>query len=196
MNIDFSSLAPLASAVEQAGAPILAGALRAGSTVATAAPFPLNLVLPTVLNGLATAVGGNAADPSTITSQINPNDPTAVAKIQAIEDQHRADLQNAVDMAKLQTDQSALNPAAPAWLNLIIAGWRPAYAWSIVIWANVLLVRAFLGYSEGAGFLSMWGPIWATFGLMLGLRTVEKWGGVSSPMAVLPPVVRRIIKRR
>ena len=190
MNLDLSTLGPLAEAVEKAGAPILGGALRAASLVSGAAPFPLNAILPPILGALADAVGGSADDPNGIAQKIDA-DPAVVAdKIKAIEVTHADDLGSALDFSKLQVEQNEAELAAmPSfWGKVFFAGYRPLFMYSVVTWSNVLLIRAILGFSVSADFLVLWNPIWIAFGAQLGLRTVEKMGGVATDFVsrVLP----------
>jgi hypothetical protein len=195
MSLNFPDLAPLAGAVEKAGAPILGAALRAGSTVATAAPFPLNLVLPVVLNGVANAVGGDASNPAGMAQTINA-DPNAVAeKIQAVEDQHKDDLQNALDMAKLQTDQtgSYLTADIPNWMKFFFGGWRPMMGWlgSFVVFYQVIGVTL----SWRLIPVEMFNVVLITWGSLAGFRTIDKWQGSASPVAATPTRLKRIVRR-
>ncbi len=195
MNIDFSSLGTLASAVEQAGAPILGAALRAGSTVSSAAPFPLNLVLPVALNSLASAVGGDAANPASVADRINADPNAVAAKIQAVEALHRDNLKNALEMAKLQTDQigSYLTADIPVWVKFYFGGWRPTMGWvgSVVVIYQALGVMLAWPLVPG----DMFNVILATWTSLAGLRTVEKWKGAASPLPVVRAQSTRMASR-
>lgn len=195
MEIDFSALGPLAEAVEKAGAPILAAALRAGSSVSAAAPFPLNLVLPAVLNGVADAVGGSSDDLPALAGKV-ASDPNAATKIQAIEDTHKDDLQNALDFARLQVEQNAveLGVAAPLWAKVLFAGWRPAMGWiGGPVLVSYQLAAATYGLKPVPADIFNWTV--TAWGMLAGLRTVDKWQGAASPASVVPAPIRKITKR-
>ena len=151
------------------------------STVSGAAPFPLSAILPAVLSSIADAVGGSADDPAGLATKIG-SDPQAGAKLQDIESQHLEDLTAALDALKLQTDQNneELHVENANAGTVFFAGWRPAFAWTIVMWANVILVRSVMGQKITPEFLSLWNPMWIAFGGMMGLRTAEKFGGVAT----------------
>lgn len=177
MGFDIATLEPLAAQLAKAGAPILADALG------TVLPFPVNIIAKGVINSLAAAFGvegGANADPAVLAAKIAA-DPDAGAKLQSVTDQHAADIGSALDFAKLQTDANAAELAVPgAWSGALLAGWRPAFAWSVVLWIQIMLARALLGFEISAGFLALWNPIWLAFGGLLGLRTAEKFGGVAT----------------
>jgi hypothetical protein len=63
--------------------------------------------------------------------------------------------------------------------NFFIAGWRPAFAWLCIVWVFIGLAWTFTGRELPPGYLAIWNPVWIAFGGMLGLRTIEKWGGVA-----------------
>jgi hypothetical protein len=195
MQIDFSALGPLADAVEKAGAPILAAALRAGSAVSTDAPFPLNLILPTVLNGLADALGGSADDPSGLCDKL-ASDPDAAAKIKAVEDTHKDDLQSSLDFARLQVEQNdaAFAAAMPIWAKILFAGARPLQMWLTGPCLTLYQLCAATGHFapiDPANYAIMS----AQFAMLAGTRTYEKAQGLASPAPVIPAPVKRILKR-
>lgn len=193
MNIDLSALGPLAGAVESAGAPILAQVLRAGTSIAGAAPFPLNLVLPAMLTAIADAVGGSADDPGALAGQIS-SDPGAAAKIQAIEATHADDLGNALAFAKLQTDQNGAALAAdlPIWAKIFFAGARPLQMWLTGPVMTLYQVAAASGHAVPID-PSIYVTMAAQFALLSGARTFEKQQGVASPI-LLAPAARRPVK--
>jgi len=196
MQIDFSALAPLAAAVEKAGAPILAAALRAGSSVSGAAPFPLNLLLPAVLNGLADAVGGDASDLGALADKISAA-PDIATKIQAVQDSHRDDLQNALDMARLQVDQNAayLSADMPIWAKIFFAGARPLQMWLTGPALTLYQVAAATGHFAPLD-PSSYAVMAAQFAMLAGARTFEKNAGIASPAPFAPAPVRRILARK
>jgi hypothetical protein len=182
MAFNLSKLATLAASVEKAGAPILGAALRAGSAISGAAPFPLSLVLPSILGSLADAVGGTADDAASIVAKIDGS-PDAAAKIQAVEESHKDDLTNTLDMLKLQTDQNEaeLNVNAPLWARLLYSGWRPLMGW---ISGPVLMAYQIGAVTFGGRPVPMetFAPAMALWTALAGLRTSEKWQGVAAPL--------------
>lgn len=186
MALDLSKLGPLVGAVEAAGAPIFAEALRAASGVSGAAPFPLNLVLPIALNALADAVGGSADDPGALAGKI-ATDPDAAAKIQAVEAAHSSDLESALAFAKLQVDQNgaAFNADLPIWAKIFFAGARPLQMWLTGPVMTLYQVAAASGHAAPVD-PSIYVTMAAQFALLSGARTYEKQQGVASPMAIAP----------
>lgn len=182
MNLDLSALRSLAEAVEAAGAPILAEALRAGSSVAGSAPFPLNLILPGLLNALADAVGDSSNDAGALAGKIAA-DPNAAAKIQAIEAAHSDDLANALAFAKLQADQNSAELVAdlPIWAKVFFAGARPLQMWLTGPLMTLYQLAAAAGHAAPID-PSIYAAMAAQFALLLGARTYEKQVGVASPM--------------
>jgi hypothetical protein len=187
--MDFSTLIPLAQAVEQAGAPILAEVLRAAAPVVGAAiPIPgASLIVGPLLTALADAIGGSANDPSTITAQINADPTAATAKIRAVEDAHKDDLQGLLDMAKLQSDQDLaeinMTPIL-SWRDFVgrafFAGWRPAAGWVFVIsWVSVMFVT-WRGGTVPEGFKPYFSGGTTIFMTLIAARSSDKVFGVAT----------------
>lgn len=184
---DISKIGPLADAIEKVGAPVLAGVMRAAAPVAGAAvPIPgASLILPTILNGLADAVGGTASDPETITSRIN-SDPTAADKVQSVEATHSEELNNIVNTAQLQVDQnnSEMTITAAtfreALLRVYFAGWRPAAGWVFSIGMMCILWATFRGYVLPESFKEVFGYCSSVFMTLIAARTGDKIFGVAT----------------
>lgn len=192
MAIDVSGLGSLIGAVESAGAPILAESLRAASTVAGAAPFPLNLLLPTVLNAVADAVGGTVDDPGALAGKI-ASDPEAASRIRAVEAAHSDDLTSALAFAKLQADQnnSAFGADLPVWTKIFFAGARPLQMWLTGPVMTIYQVAAASGHAAPID-PSIFVTMAAQFALLSGARTYEKQQGLASPAVFASGVVKRL----
>jgi hypothetical protein len=173
MNIDISTLAPVAEALAKAGAPILS------KIVGTVLPFPANLIASTVINGLSSAFGASADDPGALADAIN-KDPDAIAKVNTVAQAHAEDIAAALAADKQQTDINAKEAESP---SLFVAGWRPAIGWSLgamitwqwlaTMWHGPLIEASV--YNVSLGIL----------GTLIGARTIEKWKGVATP-AIAP----------
>jgi hypothetical protein len=188
MQLDLSTLSPLASAVETAGAPILAQAIRAAAPIVGAAvPIPgASLIIPAILNALADAVGGSADDPSTITTKIEADPSAAAGKIKAVEDAHKDDLQSLLDLSKAQVDQNLaeLNITTLNWRDLLsrffFAGWRPFTGWVFGISLALLLWSTWHGAEPPPAFDRYFIGATNIFMLLIGSRTTDKIFGVAT----------------
>jgi len=198
MQIDYSALGPLAQAVELAGAPILGEVLRAAAPVVGAAvPIPFaGPIITMVLNELANDLGPPANDPTALAQKIAA-DPDAAGKIQAFEEKYKADLQNALDIAKVQADQNtaALNANLPLWAKIYFAGARP-----LQMWLTGPLLTLYQ-YGVTFGHLPPMDPttfagLAGQFVILSGARSVEKVQGVASPMPVVPTPIKRLLTRK
>ena len=191
--MDLSALGPLAAAVEGAGAPILAAALRAAAPIAGAAvPIPFaGPIVTLLLNSLADAVGGSADDPASITQAINaaPTDVTE-AKIQAVENAHQTDLQSLLDFSKLQEDENSsdLLVTASTWrealMRFFFAGWRPAAGWVFIAsWVGVLYAT-WQGTTLNPTFAKYFSDSSTIFMTLIAARASDKIFGVATDSLV------------
>lgn len=203
--MDLSSLGPLADAIEGAGAPILAAALRAVAPLAGAAiPIPFaGPIVTMLLNSLADAVGGSASAPSTIADAINAA-PTAEteSKLKAIQSAHLTDLNSMLDFAKIQADQNSaeLLVTASTWrealMRFYFAGWRPAAAWVFIgAWIG-LLYAAWHGVEITSTFRADFTDSRTIFMTLIAARASDKIFGVATDSlsavgkSVASPVVK------
>lgn len=186
MNIDFASLAGVIAAK---GAPILAEVLGA------ALPFPFSVVAKAAINALAESFGVPADNPE-ILAQTIQNDPEAGAKIQAIEDRYKTELQAALDFARLQVEQNnaivAMSSSMSALGKLFFSGWRPAFCWLVVIGTAYIVVADIFHWPSVRP--ETWNPIWVLFGGLAGLRSVDKFLGTSPD--IIKATVGKIVGRR
>jgi len=176
MSFDAKSIEPLAKAVADAGAPILAKILG------TVLPFPFNLMASTIINGLAAAFGVSADDPDAIAAAIG-KDPDAASKVTGVAAAHADDIASALDFARLQSEQNSKEAENP---SLFIAGWRPALGWSLgamVTWQWIAAT-----WHGPVVEASVYNVSLALLGTLVGARTVEKWKGVATPTigAIIP----------
>jgi len=191
--MDLSSLGPLANAVEAAGAPILAAALRAAAPIAGAAiPIPFaGPIVTLLLNSLADAVGGSASDPASITDAINAAPtPATEAKIQAVEASHKTDLSSLLDFAKLQDDENSaeLLVTASTWrealMRFFFAGWRPAAGWVFIAsWVGVLFAT-WRGDTLNPTFAKYFSDSSTIFMTLIAARATDKVFGVATDSLV------------
>ncbi len=177
-------LGGLASSLIKAGAPML------GEVLGKTLPFPFNLVASSALNAVAGALGV-PNDPASIKEAIDGDPDGAAEKLQAIEAQVTADME-------ILKAQSATNTEEAKSTNPFISAWRPAFAWCVMFWMNY----NFLSYVVHVSWApqlppELFNPAWMLFGGMMGLRTVEKWGGVArSTLREAEGLVRRIGVRK
>lgn len=116
------------------------------------------------------------ASPDAVSQAITANPAAAAQHLSVLEQQATADLafsgqQIKVDLAEGQSP------------SIFIAGWRPGFAWTVVVWTNILLGTGWAFMVTGrtldlAPFLAMWQAPWMLFAGLIGVRTAEKWGGV------------------
>lgn len=159
-----TELGGIASSLIQAGAPVLAQVLG------TVLPFPFNVVSKTALLAVASALGC-APEPAVIAATIDADPDAAAAKLSEIEQRIQADmeaLKGQVELNKVEASNS----------NLFVAGWRPAFAWIVLFWMNYNFIALLSHYQPIPA--DYFNPVWMLFGGMMGLRTVEKWGGVAT----------------
>ena len=164
MALNTKDLEPLAKAVLQSGAPILS------KIVGTVLPFPANLVASAVIDSLAQAFGVSADDPGALAGAI-AKDPDAAAKVASVAEKHADDISDAMQG---QLDLLAKDTQSP---SLFVAGWRPAFGWLGVLACAWQMVAGALRLPMVPP--DIFTPVWIAFGSMLGLRTVEKWKGIS-----------------
>ena len=185
--MDLSSLVPVAKALLAAGLPALSTILSG------VAPPPFGLLVPVIVSGISSALGlPHDAPPEAVKAEIERDPPAAASKLQALEQQNA----DALGWAKLQVDQN-MKEAESA--SFFIAGWRPAFAWSVIVWMNLILAtsgaKVLLGYETVADFMANWTPIWLLFGGMMGARTVEKFGGVArDTLKAVAPAVKAALR--
>lgn len=159
-------LGGLAESFIRAGAPVL------GEVLGSVLPFPFNLVASRALGAVAGALGV-PPDAGSISAAIDKDPGAAAAKLQSIEAQVSADME-------ILKAQSATNQEEAKSANLFISAWRPSFAWCIIFWMNY----NFLAYVAQVSWApplpsEFFNPAWMLFGGMMGLRTIEKWGGVA-----------------
>jgi hypothetical protein len=183
MNIDLSALGPLASAIETAGAPILAAALRAAAPIAGAAvPIPFAGPIVTLLiNQLADAVGG-AADVPAITAKIQA-DPGATEKLRVVQENHLPEIdallkvQESLDLAEMNITASG---PLDALMKFYFAGWRPFAGWTFGAALSGTLIATAAGWTPPANFMHFFDGTATIFLLLIGTRTTDKIFGVAT----------------
>ena len=164
MAFDPKELEGLAATLLEKGLPILGGLI--GGPVGAVA----GNVVSGVVGQIATTLGlPSDATPAVVSAAVQ-TDPQAADKLSEFE----AHASSALDFAKLQADENAKEAESA---SLFVSGWRPAFGW-ICVFAAVYQVAA-----SASSFplipADAFNPIWAAFGGMLGLRTIERWKGVA-----------------
>ena len=167
--MDFASLAKTLAGI---GLPMLA------KIVGTAVGGPFGFIAASAITGIAGSLGlPPAASPADINAAIQADQAAAASKLQAMEQQAATQLA----FSKGQLDLDKIEAASP---SLFVAGWRPAFAWIVEFWLTVWLAIFTFDFLSGridlAQMLSIMQAPWALFAAMMGIRTVEKWGGVDT----------------
>lgn len=175
--MDLKELAPLAETIAANGAPLLAKVLL------VTLPPPFNLLASTVLNGVSAAFGTPPGDVGAAQAAIASDPDAAADKLRALELQYK----DQIDFAQLQT---ALDAKEAESSNMFVAGWRPAFAWSCILFIWYQVVETAMGFKHPIT-AEMFNPIWMAFTGMLGLRTVDKILGVATEKVHVLPKRKR-----
>lgn len=101
-------------------------------------------------------------------------------KLKSVEDEQRSVIEGA--QAQLDEYRKEFEGTA-GWTQVFFTGWRPALAWSLVGWVNVILLHVWRGGVVTEAFLAIWNPAWLTLAGLLGLRTFEKFTGTAEGVA-------------
>jgi len=188
MAIDFSKFAGLAEAVERAGAPILAAALRATApAIGAVIPFPgASFIIPPLLNALADALGGDVNNPDDLASKIT-SDPATIDKVRAVEAEHETELRSLIDLAQLQADQNKSYEtisAGASWrdalMRFFFAGWRPSAGWVFVGTLFGVLAATAYGWTPPPNFERYFEGTATIFMALIAARTGDKIFGVAT----------------
>lgn len=170
-------LAVLAQTLIRVGLPTLA------SVLTTVLPPPFGALAGVVIPAIAQALGVEPT-PEAVTAAVTKEaaeDPAALkAALAPVEAEQAAALENI--KAQLQVYRDDFEGTSGA-ARVFYTGWRPALAWSLVVWVNVILLHVWLGGALTDQFLAIWNPAWLTLAGLLGLRTFEKFTGVTGGLA-------------
>lgn len=171
------AISALAQTLVRVGAPVLAEMLT------KTLPPPFGPLAGIVIPALAQAFGV-APTPEAVATEVERRaevDSTDTANVlRRVEDEQRG----VIEDAQAQLDEYRKEfEGTQGWSQVFFAGWRPALAWSLVAWVNIILLHVWLGGVVTEQFLAIWNPAWMTLAGLLGLRTFEKFTGVAGGIA-------------